>query len=141
MSGIKALADELRMRIRQQEESLRENGGSGKNASPEPGKDKSQGKKRLSGPSLTKCHVAPKSTPDTSDDIERLLGEMKAFPNGGNEKLLVRLDGRDIQFLKQLKLVSGIDMIQVIAFALDTFLKTNPGLREHIKRSLLNELK
>lgn len=121
MTGITTLADELRQRIKERETAMKEGKPTTDKELPIGGKSRTQRAER--------------------DSIPQLLERIRAFPNGGNEKMLIRLDGRDIQLLKQLKLVSGIDMTHFIAFALDTFLKDNPGLKEHIKHSLLKEFK
>ncbi|MCT1525843.1 hypothetical protein ACS126_03185 [Sphingobacterium lactis] len=141
MSGIKTLADELRQRIRDHDATLAESGTISHNGV------KSKDQTKVSPIQLESNSVEPspeKIPPKRSrkkDNTDELLEQIKAFPNKGSEKLLIRLDGRDVQLLKQLKLVSGIDMIQVIAFSLDNFLKSNPGLKEYIKQSLLNEFK
>lgn len=141
MSGIKTLADELRQRIREHDATLQENGTVDTSDAKIEEQAKSLPTQRASKSVESLADKTTTKRNGNHDRTQQLLEQIRAFPNKGSEKLLIRLDAREIQLLKQLKLVSGIDMIQVIAFSLDKFLKSQPDLKEYIKRSLLNELK
>lgn len=141
MSGIKTLADELRQRIREHDTSFQDNGTVATSDAKIEEQTQNLPAQRASKSVESLADKATTKRNGNHDRTQHLLEQIRAFPNKGSEKLLIRLDGREIQLLKQLKLVSGIDMIQVIAFSLDQFLKSQPDLKEYIKRSLLNELK
>ncbi|MFC4143543.1 hypothetical protein ACFSNA_02475 [Pedobacter mendelii] len=68
--------------------------------------------------------------------ISAFLSALRDFNMDGQEKILIRLDKRTIAQLKQLKVATNIEMIRVIAFALQNFLKSNPWLNEYISQTL-----
>ncbi|KRT17746.1 hypothetical protein ASU31_00155 [Pedobacter ginsenosidimutans] len=68
--------------------------------------------------------------------IAAFLSALREFNMDGQEKILIRLDKRTIAQLKQLKVATNIEMIRVIAFALQNFLKSNPWLNDYISEKL-----
>jgi len=124
MTKIRSLADELREKMRQQpgnEEPETE-----KQSQPNADKQNKAVKKRAGKP--------PPEKPST--ELENLFAELTAYELTGNEKLLIRLDGRTVFMLKQLKVTKSIDMNKLIAYSLDSFFKERPELINYIKASL-----
>lgn len=124
MTKIRSLADELREKMRQQpgiEESETE-----KQSQPNADKQDKPVKKKAGKP--------PPEKPST--ELENLFAELTAYELTGNEKLLIRLDGRTVFMLKQLKVTKSIDMNKLIAYSLDSFFKERPELINYIKASL-----
>lgn len=124
MTAIRSLADELREKMRQQ-----------------PGTEKSEPEKLTTEqvasqdkPLKKKSGKPPPEKPPT--DLEALFAELTAYELTGNEKLLIRLDGRTVFMLKQLKVTKGIDMNKLIAYSLEAFFKERPELINYIKSSL-----
>jgi len=68
--------------------------------------------------------------------ISAFLSALREFKMDGQEKVLIRLDKRTISQLKQLKITTNIEMIRVIAFALQHFLKSHPWLNDYISQTL-----
>jgi len=68
--------------------------------------------------------------------ISAFLSALRDFNMDGQEKILIRLDKRTIAQLKQLKVATNIEMIRVIAFALQHFLKSHPWLNDYISQTL-----
>ena len=68
--------------------------------------------------------------------ISEFLSALRDFKMDGQEKILIRLDKRTISQLRQLKITTNIEMIRVIAFALQHFLKSHPWLNEYISQTL-----
>lgn len=81
------------------------------------------------------------STEISNKNAESLVALISSFQINGKEKLMIRMDGETVKFLKQLKLATGIDMIQFIVFCIDNFLESHPQLKTHIKKILLENLK
>lgn len=123
MTAIRSLADELREKMRQQ---------SPETEIPQPSKPpKDNDDQKI----VTK--KAGKPPPEKQlQGLETLLAELADYELTGNEKLLIRLDGRTVFMLKQLKVTKGIDMNKLIAYSLDTFFKERPELINYIKASL-----
>jgi len=124
MTAIRSLADELREKMRQQ-----------------PGVEKPETEKQNQAqpadqekPVKKKAGKPPPEKP--SVELETLFSELSAYELTGNEKLLIRLDGRTVFMLKQLKVTKGIDMNKLIAYSLDVFFKERPELINYIKASL-----
>jgi hypothetical protein len=122
MTAIRSLADELREKMRQQ-----------------PGAEKSEPAKQTQAtiydkPIKKKAGKPPPEKPPT--ELETFFAELIAYELTGNEKLLIRLDGRTVFMLKQLKVTKGIDMNKLIAYSLETFFKERPELINYIKSSL-----
>lgn len=122
MKDIKSLADELRESIKLQDsQNLQEK------------------KMRVESPKLIESVsigdlIAIDAIPV---DIELFFQNINGFELGG-EKLLIRLDLRSANLLKQLKLARGIDMNRFIAFSLQSFLADNLWLTTYIKETLKN---
>jgi hypothetical protein len=68
--------------------------------------------------------------------ISAFLASLRDFNMDGQEKILIRLDKRTVAQLKQLKAATNIEMIRVIAFALQNFLKSHPWLNDYISQTL-----
>jgi len=68
--------------------------------------------------------------------IAAFLSALQDFNMDGQEKILIRLDKRTVAQLKQLKVATNIEMIRVIAFALQQFLKSHPWLNSYISQTL-----
>lgn len=68
--------------------------------------------------------------------ITAFLSALRDFNMDGQEKILIRLDKRTVAQLKQLKAATNIEMIRVIAFALQNFLKSHPWLNDYISQTL-----
>lgn len=68
--------------------------------------------------------------------ISVFLSSLRDFNMDGQEKILIRLDKRTVAQLKQLKAATNIEMIRVIAFALQNFLKSHPWLNDYISQTL-----
>jgi hypothetical protein len=122
MTAIRSLADELREKMRQQ-----------------PGAEKSEPAKPTQAtihdkPIKKKTGKPPPEKPPA--ELETFFAELIAYELTGNEKLLIRLDGRTVFMLKQLKVTKGIDMNKLIAYSLETFFKERPELINYIKSSL-----
>ncbi len=125
MTAIRSLADELREKMRQQPPGTE---------SPE---TESPGTaNEINGPKPIKKKAGKPPPEKQPAGLETLLAELTAYELGGNEKLLIRLDGRTVFMLKQLKVTNGIDMNKLIAYSLDTFFKERPELINYIKASL-----
>ncbi|MES2446617.1 MAG: hypothetical protein V4546_05510 [Bacteroidota bacterium] len=118
MTGIRSLADELREKIRSQDTESTA-------APPAPKTEKPSGAKKP-------------ASPKTSEDIIVFFTAIEAYQLSGSEKMLIRLDTRTTNLLKQLKLAKGIDMNKFIAFSLQTFLEQHPWLSPYIKETLKN---
>ncbi len=116
MTGIKSLADELREKIRSQDI---ENAVSPKENPPE----------KTKNPSPLKA---------TDKEITSLFNALDAYELCGSDKMLIRLDTRTTNLLKQLKLAKGIDMNKFIAYSLQIFLEQHPWLSSYIKETLKN---
>ena len=124
MTAIRSLADELREKMRQQ-----------------PGAEKHEPEKPTQAqnasqdkPLRKKAGKPPPANPST--ELETLFAELTAYELAGNEKLLIRVDGRTVFMLKQLKVTKGIDMNKLIAYSLEAFFKERPELINYIKSSL-----
>ncbi|MDX3917001.1 MAG: hypothetical protein QHC79_25895 [Pseudosphingobacterium sp.] len=115
MKKIQSLADELREHIRAKEK--------------QPDAPPAEGQKNTAATEKRKAGSISSATED-------LIKKISEHRIEGKEKLLIRLDNRTVFLLKQLKIASDIDMIQLISFALQDFIDKNPGLTEHIKKSL-----
>jgi hypothetical protein len=125
MKAIRSLADELREKMRQQV----------------PGADNEESEsleaaQDANGQKPVKKKVGKPPPEKQSPGLETLLAELTAYELTGNEKLLIRLDGRTVFMLKQLKVTKSIDMNKLIAYSLDTFFKERPELINYIKTSL-----
>lgn len=119
MSDIKSLADEIREKIRLQD---------AKNSvTPEKVKEKS--------PEKPKKHPFLKAT---DKEISNLFNALEAYELCGSDKMLIRLDTRTTNLLKQLKLAKGIDMNKFIAYSLQNFLEQHSWLSSYIKETLKN---
>lgn len=116
MTGIKSLADELREKIRAQDT---ENVVTPKENPP----DKP---KKLS------------SIKANDKEITSLFNALDVYELCGSDKMLIRLDTRTTNLLKQLKLAKGIDMNKFIAYSLQVFLEQHPWLSSYIKETLKN---
>lgn len=116
MTGIKSLADELREKIRSQDT---ENTVTAKDIPPEKTKN-------------------PSSVKATDKEIISLFNALDAYELCGSDKMLIRLDTRTTNLLKQLKLAKGIDMNKFIAYSLQVFLERHPWLSSYIKETLKN---
>ena len=124
MTTIRSLADELREKMRQQP---------GINE-PETEKQSQPNANNQDKPVKKKAGKPPPEKPLA--ELEILFAELTAYELTGNEKLLIRLDGRMVFMLKQLKVTKSIDMNKLIAYSLDTFFKERPELINYIKASL-----
>ena len=71
-----------------------------------------------------------------AEKISVFLSALRDFNMDGHEKILIRLDKRTVAQLKQLKAATNIEMIRVIAFALQNFLKSHPWLTHYITHTL-----
>src|ERR1700743_2549813 len=98
MTAIRSLADELREKMRQQPGVEK----------PEPTKQAEAQAKSQEKPVKKKVGKPPPANPPT--ERETIFAELTAYELRGNEKLLIRLDGRTVFMLKQLKVTKGIDM-------------------------------
>lgn len=116
MTGIKSLADELREQIRSQDT---ENVVTPKENLPEKTKN-------------------PSSLKAIDKEITSLFTALDAYELCGSDKMLIRLDTRTTNLLKQLKLAKGIDMNKFIAYSLQIFLEQHPWLSSYIKETLKN---
>ena len=116
MTGIKSLADELREKIRSQNT---ENAVTPKENPPEKTKK-------------------PSSLQATDTEIVALFNALDVYELCGSDKMLIRLDTRTTNLLKQLKLAKGIDMNKFIAYSLQAFLEQHPWLSSYIKETLKN---
>lgn len=124
MTAIRSLADELREKMRQQpgtEKPATEN-----QNQPNPNNQDKPVKKKAGKPPPEKPSI----------ELETLFAELTTYELTGNEKLLIRLDGRTVFMLKQLKVSKGIDMNKLIAYSLETFFRERPELINYIKSSL-----
>ncbi|MXV52014.1 hypothetical protein GS399_13615 [Pedobacter sp. HMF7647] len=124
MTKIRSLADELREKMRQQP-GIEE---------PETAKQSQPNANNQDKPVRKKAGKPPPEKP--SVELEILFAELTAYELTGNEKLLIRLDGRTVFMLKQLKVTKSIDMNKLIAYSLDSFFKERPELINYIKASL-----
>lgn len=116
MTSIKSLADELREKIRLQDT---ENAVTPKENPPEKTKK-------------------PSSVKEIDKEISSLFNALDAYELCGSDKMLIRLDTRTTNLLKQLKLAKGIDMNKFIAYSLQIFLEQRPWLSFYIKETLKN---
>ncbi|QPH38661.1 hypothetical protein [Pedobacter endophyticus] len=119
MSEIKSLAEQLKSKLEEQK-------GVQLIASAE--KRPVQKKKREKPDDSNSANEAKK--------ISALLSALREFNMDGQEKILIRLDKRTVAQLKQLKVATNIEMIRVIAFALQDFLKSHPWLNDYISQTL-----
>src|ERR1700744_1211319 len=124
MTAIRSLADELREKMRRQPGAEK----------PEPEKQTHAQAASQNKPVKKKAGKPPPEKSPT--ELETLFAELTAYELTGNEKLLIRLDGRTVFMLKQLKVTKGIDMNKLIAYSLDAFFKERPELINYIKASL-----
>jgi len=124
MTKIRSLADELRQKMRQQP-GIEE---------PETAKQSQPNANNQDKPVRKKAGKPPPEKPSVA--LETLFAELTAYELTGNEKLLIRLDGRTVFMLKQLKVTKSIDMNKLIAYSLDSFFKERPELINYIKASL-----
>jgi hypothetical protein len=124
MTKIRSLADELREKMRQQP-GIEE---------PQTEKQSQPNADKQDKPVRKKAGKPPPEKPST--ELENLFAELTAYELTGNEKLLIRLDGRTVFMLKQLKVTKSIDMNKLIAYSLDSFFKERPELINYIKASL-----
>jgi hypothetical protein len=124
MTAIRTLADELREKMRQQP------------GTEKPGMKKESHPNANSHEKLVKKKAGKPPPEKPSAKLETLFAELTAYELSGNEKLLIRLDGRTVFMLKQLKVTKGIDMNKLIAYSLETFFKERPELINYIKASL-----
>ncbi|MFB0496046.1 hypothetical protein ABID99_002283 [Mucilaginibacter sp. OAE612] len=124
MTKIRSLADELREKMRQQP-GIEE---------PETEKQSQPNANNQDKPVKKKAGKPPPEKPPV--ELETLFAELTAYELTGNEKLLIRLDGRTVFMLKQLKVTKSIDMNKLIAYSLDSFFKERPELINYIKASL-----
>ena len=124
MTKIRSLADELREKMRQQP----------RIEEPEMQKQSQPTANNQDKPVRKKAGKPPPENP--SIGLETLFAELTAYELTGNEKLLIRLDGRTVFMLKQLKVTKSIDMNKLIAYSLDSFFKERPELINYIKSSL-----
>lgn len=124
MTAIRSLADELREKMRQQPGAEK----------PEPEKPTETQAASPDKPVKKKAGKPPPEKPPT--ELETLFAELTAYELTGNEKLLIRLDGRSVFMLKQLKVTKSIDMNKLIAYSLEAFFKERPELINYIKSSL-----
>jgi hypothetical protein len=124
MTAIRSLADELREKMRQQ-------AGTEK---PEMAKQTEAEATSQAKPIKKTAGKPPPEKPPT--ELETFFAELIAYELTGNEKLLIRLDGRTVFMLKQLKVTKGIDMNKLIAYSLEAFFKERPQLINYIKSSL-----
>ena len=124
MTTIRSLADELREKMRQQP-GIEE---------PEAKKESPLKANNKDTPVKKKAGKPPPERP--AAELETLFAELTTYELTGNEKLLIRLDGRMVFMLKQLKVTKSIDMNKLIAYSLDTFFKERPELINYIKASL-----
>lgn len=119
MSDIKSLADELREKIRSQDV---------KNTlTPE----------RVEEDIVEKAK-RPRSFNAADKEISALFNALDGYELCGSDKMLIRLDTRTTNLLKQLKLAKGIDMNKFIAYSLNNFLEQHPWLSSYIKETLKN---
>lgn len=119
MTSIKSLADELREKIKSEEQP---------SAKPDkPGKP----------PPATK-DIQPMSIqhPADNNEIAAFFEALQLYQLSGQDKLLIRLDSGTTGFLKKLKYAKAIDMNKFIAFALQYFLKQHPWLIPHLNETL-----
>jgi hypothetical protein len=124
MTVIRSLADELREKMRQPPGNEKPETES--QSQPKPDNHDKPVKKKAGKPPPEK----------SSTELETFFAELTAYELTGNEKLLIRLDGRTVFMLKQLKVTKGIDMNKLIAYSLETFFKERPELINYIKASL-----
>ena len=68
--------------------------------------------------------------------ISAFLSSLRDFNISGQEKILISLDKRTITQLKQLKAATNIEMIRVIAIAVQNFLKSHPWLNDYTSQTL-----
>lgn len=120
MTGIRSLADELREKIRSQDTEITA-------APPDPKTQKTTGAVKRSPISKT-----------GEKEIAAFFTAIEAYQLNGTEKMLIRLDTRTTNLLKQLKLAKGIDMNKFIAYSLQAFLEQHPWLSPYIKETLKN---
>ena len=125
MTAIRSLADELREKMRQQVPGTENHDPKSLDQANTVNDQKPIKKKAGKPPPEKKSH-----------ELEMLLAQLTAFELTGNEKLLIRLDGRTVFMLKQLKVTKGIDMNKLIAYSLEAFFKERPELINYIKASL-----
>jgi hypothetical protein len=125
MTTIRSLADELR-------EKMRQNASGPEQIEPEPPPETKAADPQKGG--RKKAGTPPPG--QAGLELETLFAELAAYELIGNEKLLIRLDGRTCFLLKQLKIAKGVDMNKLIAFAVDAFFKERPELISYIKTSL-----
>jgi hypothetical protein len=125
MTAIRSLADELREKMRQQNNET-------ENGQPEA----SPLEQDRTSPQPPKKKAGKPPPAKASSTLENLLTELFEYELTGNEKLLIRLESRTVFMLKQLKVTKGIDMNKLIAYSLDVFFKERPELINYIKTSL-----
>lgn len=115
MSDIKSLANELREKIRSQD---KENKATIKTEKP--------------------CLAKPTKLKVSEKEVSSFFASIEAYHLNGSDKMLIRLDTRTTNLLKQLKLAKGIDMNKFIAYSLQVFLEQHPWLSLYIKETLKN---
>ncbi|MGE6221169.1 hypothetical protein ACQKCH_15180 [Nubsella zeaxanthinifaciens] len=116
MSGIKSLADELREKIKNNDER--------KPAGVTAQSVEGRAKQKKNRPKVV------------NPSLEELLETILSYELNGKEKLLIRLDDRTIFLLKQLKIAKSIDMNKLIAFSVQYFLGQHPELIQYIKENI-----
>jgi hypothetical protein len=126
-NGIRTMADELREQLRQGE-----NAPAVTPAQDDPAATVKTRKPAAGAPDTAKKAAGPK----IPEPLAELFEKLRAYELTGTEKLLIRLDGKTVFLLKQLKIVKGVDMNKLIAYSVQHFLEANPELIPFIKRSL-----
>jgi len=74
----------------------------------------------------------------SGEQLKAFFDPIEEYEMDGTEKILIRLDKKTINLLRQMKLAKNIDMTKVIVFSLSHFLSQYPWLGEYIKQTLNN---
>jgi hypothetical protein len=118
MTGIRSLADELRETIRAK-------------TPPAPIA------KEVRKPATAGTNHPSGHTPAENGKALKLLERIRSHRLTGHDKLLIRLDDRMLYILKQLKVETGIDMVQFISFSISEMLEKHPELIDYLKHQSL----
>lgn len=114
MSDIRSLADELRQAMRSG------NGTGGNDPKPAP----------------TAVPTRKKKAKKEDTELEALFARISAQGLEGCERLPVRLDGRTVFLLKQLKVIRNIDMNRFVAFCVHSFLEGHPEITDYVRENI-----
>ncbi|MFD2285964.1 hypothetical protein GJU39_01355 [Pedobacter petrophilus] len=120
MSKIKSLADQLKSKLEEQKE-----------------ESKILLVKTSSSAPFDK-KVGSKEIVVDAKQLDSFLSSLREYNMDGQEKILIRIDKRTLNLLKQLKTACNIDMTRVIVFSLHQYLKAHPWLNQYISQTLKN---